>query len=87
MENPYSRLNPGDRVIWLRSPGRSILSGWNVEEIPGIVERICRHRIRIKILMNGKEKIVYVDPDNLTRAKFQSSSRGVPNMGRPPRDV
>ena len=86
MENPYSRLKPGDRVIWLRSPGRSILSGWKVEEVPGIVERICRHRIRIKILMNGKEKIVYVDPDNLTRAELHSSSLGVPNMGRPPRE-
>ena len=87
MENPYSQLKPGDRVIWFRSPGRSILSGWRVEEIPGIVKRICRHRIRIKILMKGKEKIVYVDPDNLMRAELHSSSRGVPKMGRPPREA
>ena len=84
MDNPYAQLKPGDRVIWLRSTGRSILSGWRVEEVPSIVERICRHRIRIKILMNGKEKIVYVDPDNLTRAELHSSSRGVPKIGRPP---
>jgi hypothetical protein len=65
MENPYSQLKPGDRVIWLRSPGRSILSGWNVEKIPGVVERVCQYRIRIRIQMNGKEKILSVEPDNL----------------------
>jgi flagellar biosynthesis/type III secretory pathway M-ring protein FliF/YscJ len=86
MENPYSQLKPGDRVIWLRSPGRSILSGWRVEEVTGIVERLCKQRIRIRVRMEGKDKIVSVDPDNLTRAKYQSSSCGVPNMGRPPRE-
>jgi hypothetical protein len=72
IENPYSRLKPGDRVIWLRSPGRSILSGWNVEEVPGIVERICRHRIRIKVQINGKKKVVSVDPDNLCIGKMNA---------------
>jgi hypothetical protein len=65
MENPYSRLKPGDRVIWLRSPGRSILSGWRVEEVPGVVERIFKHRIRINVVLNGKRKYVNVNPDNL----------------------
>ena len=58
-------LRPGDRVIWLRSPGRSILSRWKVEEIPGVVVRICRYRILIRVQIEKKEKVVSVDPDNL----------------------
>jgi len=58
-------LQPGDRVIWLRSPGRSILSGWKVEEIPGVVVRVCRRRIRIRVRMDGKQKVVSADPDNM----------------------
>jgi hypothetical protein len=72
MENLYSRLKPGDRVIWLRSPGRSFLSGYKVEEVPGIVERICRHRIRITVQIQGKKKAVFVDPDNVI---FEKSLR------------
>ena len=72
MENPNTQLKPGDRVIWLRSPGRSILSGWKVEEIPGIVERICTHRIRIRIQIKGEEKVVSVDPDNLCIGKMNA---------------
>ena len=58
-------MKPGDRVIWLYSPGRSILSGARVEEIPGVVERIRRYRIRIRVRMDGKQKVVSVDPENL----------------------
>jgi hypothetical protein len=68
-------MNAGDPIIWLRSPGRSILSGWKVEKVPGVVVRICRHRIRIRVLMSGKEKIVSVDPDNLTTKEMDRSHR------------
>jgi hypothetical protein len=60
-------LQPDDRVIWLRSPGRSFLTGWRVSEIPAIVVRVCPCRIKIKIILNEKEKTVIVDPDNVIR--------------------
>jgi hypothetical protein len=58
-------IQPGDRVIWLRSPGRSFLTGWRVAEIPAVVARVCRHRIKNKVLLDEREKTVNVDPDNL----------------------
>lgn len=57
-------MKPGDRVIWLCSPGRSILAGWRVQHIPAIVVSICRRRVRIRIL-HGVGKIVSVEPENL----------------------
>ena len=65
MENPYAKLKPGDRVIWLRSPGRSFLTGWRVAEIPAIVVRVCPRRIKIRVFLNAKEKTVMVDSDNV----------------------
>ncbi len=58
-------MKPGDRVIWLRSPGRSFLTGWRVRAIPGKVVRVCRRRIRIKVRLAGSEKLVTVDPENV----------------------
>jgi hypothetical protein len=58
-------MKPGDRVIWLRSPGRSFLTGWRVQAIPGEIVRVCRHRIRVRIQMNGRVKDVSVDPENV----------------------
>jgi hypothetical protein len=58
-------MKPGDRIIWLRSPGRSFLTGWRVEAIPGVVIRVCRKRIRIKVDVAGFETIVNVDPENV----------------------
>jgi hypothetical protein len=58
-------MKPGDRVIWLRSPGRSFLTGWRVSAIPGEVVRVCRRRIRIKVRLAGSEKLVTVDPENV----------------------
>ena len=58
-------MKPGEHVIWLRSPGRSFLTGWNVAEIPAVVVRVCSHRVRIKVFLNEQEKTVNVDPDNL----------------------
>jgi hypothetical protein len=58
-------MKPGDRVIWLRSPGRSFLTGWRVRAIPGEVVRVCRRRIRIRVRMAGSERTVIVDPENV----------------------
>ncbi len=58
-------MQPGDRVIWLRYPGRSFLTGWRVAQIPAVVVRVCPRRIRIKVLLDAKEKTVIVDPDNV----------------------
>lgn len=58
-------MQPSDRVIWHRSPGRSFLTGWRVKEIPGIVVRVCPRRIKIRVLLDAREKTVNVDPDNL----------------------
>ena len=57
-------LLPGDRVIWLRSPGRSFLTGWRLRQIPAIVFRVCPRRIRIRVFVDNREKTVIVDPDN-----------------------
>lgn len=58
-------MQPGDRVIWLRSPGRSFLTGLRVQTIPGEIVRVCRRRIRIRVQLGGREKTVNVDPENL----------------------
>ena len=58
-------MKPGDRVVWFRSPGRSFLTGWRVQAIPGEIVRVCRHRIRIKVRLSGNEKLVIVDPENV----------------------
>lgn len=58
-------MKPGDRVIWLYSPGRSFLSGWRLQEILGVIVRICKHRIRLKVFLGGVEKLINVDPENV----------------------
>jgi hypothetical protein len=58
-------MQPGDRVIWLRSRGRSFLTGWRVERIPGVVERVLRCRVGIRVRLTGTEKVAIVNPDNL----------------------
>ncbi len=58
-------MQPGDRVIWLRSPGRSFLTGWRVSQIPAIIVRVCPRRIKIRVFLDAREKTVNVDPDNL----------------------
>ena len=60
-----SHLKPGDRIIWLRSPGRSFLTGWRVERLPGVIDRVCDARIRIRVLLEGREKVVNVMPENV----------------------
>ncbi len=58
-------MKPGDRVIWLHSPGRSFLTGWRLQRTPGVIEGICRSRIRIRVQMEGREKVVSVRRDNI----------------------
>ena len=58
-------MKPGDRVIWLRSPGRSFLTGWRVQSVPGVIVRVCRLRLRIRVNLRGRERIVNVDPENV----------------------
>ncbi len=58
-------MKPGDRVIWIRSPGHSILSGWKVQAVPAEIVRVCRRRVRIRVRLGGREKVVFVDPDNV----------------------
>jgi hypothetical protein len=61
----HERMHPGGRVVWLRSPGRSFLTGWRVEEIPGTVVRVCIRRVKIRALRDARETTVNVEPDNL----------------------
>jgi hypothetical protein len=58
-------MKPGDRVIWVHSDGRSFLAGWRVQRIPGVVERIYRSRMRIRVTLRGREKAVNVLPENI----------------------
>lgn len=58
-------MKPGQRVIWLRSPGRSLMSGCRIQEVPGVIVHICRHRIRISVWLDGRQKLVSVDPENV----------------------
>ena len=58
-------MQPGDRVIWLRSPGHSFLTGWRLMQIPAIVVRVCPRRVKIKVMLDARERTVNVDPDNL----------------------
>ncbi len=58
-------MKPGDRVIWIRSPGRSFLTGWRVERIPAVVVRVCPKRLRIRLELRGEDRTVTVHPDNL----------------------
>jgi hypothetical protein len=58
-------MKPGDRVIWLHSPGRSFLSGWRLQQIPGVIVQVCERRIKIRVEKNGTEKVINVDPENV----------------------
>jgi hypothetical protein len=68
-------MQPGDRVIWLRSPGRSFLTGWRVSQIPAIVVRVCPRRIKIRVFLDAREKTVNVDPDNLIHPREMENDK------------
>jgi hypothetical protein len=58
-------MKPGDHVTWLYSRKRSFVVGCGVEHIPGVIVRVCKHRIRLRVSLLGQEKIVHVDPENV----------------------
>ena len=58
-------MKPGDRVIWLRSPGRSFATGWRVQRIPGIVVGVSRHHVVIGIRIGVQLRIANINPENL----------------------
>ncbi len=58
-------MMPGDRVIWLYSKKRSVVVGYRVQRVPGVVIRLCRRQIWLKIQLSGKEKLVKVSPENV----------------------
>jgi hypothetical protein len=60
-----SCFKPGDRVVWVRSPGRSILESWKVQRVPGMVVGICRQRVKITVRLGGSARLAIVDPENL----------------------
>ena len=68
-------MQPGDRVIWLRSPGRSFLTGWRVAHVPATVVRVCPHRIKIRVFLDAQDKTVNVDPDNLIHPREMENGK------------
>ncbi len=77
-----TNIKAGDRVIWLRSPGRSIQTGWRVERIPGIVEQVWRRRVGIRVRVGGIEKLAVVDPDNLLPEECNGTPASSPERSR-----
>jgi hypothetical protein len=69
-----SQFKPGDRVTWVRSPGRSFLTGWRVERVPGVVTRVCRRRVMLRVRLASTEKLVIVNPENLISEEESSDS-------------
>ena len=76
-------MKPGDRVIWLRSPGRSFLSGWRVQAIPAVVVRLNRHRVKIRMKPHDREKQANVDPENvIPEEELREHETKLPNRWR-----
>ena len=59
------RMKEGDRVIWLYSKKRSFVVGCNVQRVPAVIIRICKRRVRLRVLLPGMERLVNVSPDNV----------------------
>src|SRR5437773_5668119 len=60
MRTVMTPFTPGDRVIWLHSPGRSFLTGYSVEQIPegqicdgGSGKRDSWRDAMIRVVING----------------------------------
>jgi hypothetical protein len=39
--------------------------GCGVQRVPGVIIRVCKRRIRLKVFLLGTEKLVNVSPDNV----------------------
>ena len=50
-------MKPGDRMIRLRSPGRSFLTGWTVLPVSGAIVRVCRRRLRIHVNLQDTKRL------------------------------
>ena len=59
------RMKPGDRVTWLYSRKRSFVVGRGVQRVPAVIIRVCKRRIRLKVLLPGSERLVNVNPENV----------------------
>ena len=70
---PGIGMKTGDTVIWLYSKKRSFVTGCRIQRIPGVVIRICRYRLRILVSIEGREKIVNEDPDNVFSTEIEAS--------------
>jgi hypothetical protein len=59
------QMKPGDRVIWIYSKKRSSVVGCGEQWIPAVIIRVCKRRIRLKVLLPGSERLVKVNPANV----------------------
>jgi len=39
--------------------------GWRLQRVPGVIIRVCKRRIRLKVEILGVEKLVNVRPENV----------------------
>ena len=46
-------------------PGGCGSNGSVLGEVPGVIVRICKHRVRLKVLLGGVEKHINVDLPNV----------------------
>ena len=58
-------MKPGDRVIWLYSRKRSLVVGYGVQRVPAVIIKVCKRRVRLRVVLTGKERLVNVNPDNV----------------------
>ncbi len=75
-------MQPGDHVIWLRSAGRSFLTGWKVTHLPTIVLRVCPRRIKIRVFVDAQGKALNVDPDNSIHPREMESDKKTMKQGK-----
>jgi hypothetical protein len=45
-----------------------------VQKIPGVITRVCRQRIRIRVRLAGSERLVIVDPENVLREEEEDKA-------------
>jgi len=58
-------MKQSNRVIWLFSRKRPVLVGHGVQRVPAVIVRVCKRRIRPRMLLSETEKLVNVNPDNV----------------------